>query len=727
MTQTQQAPDSTNPKLSTHGSNVIASAPGSSIGSQSPQSPSQRRPQQGWRGNPIDTPISSQSPQSPSQGRIGLRWRVAIATIIAVAPAAILGSVGYTLLGEAIEQEELNLHQQEVIALSSLLEKFMQERFSDLELLSQSSIFTEAELRNATSPEEKNAALEKFLAAKPIYDHVAVVDLNGIPIASSDPEGVLANTSENDWFKQVLGTRRLVWIQPRQALAGEKALSLIGAAPIFDSQTGEMIYIVRTRMSVADLEQGLPQFSNRTDAFAILNDNGIPFMGSVEEEMRGETLLERLPRLQAIHAEGETFRGILSDRVVGYQAVADIEGYPELNWGAVTVTPANIAFAKIDQLLLILLLALGGTTIAIAVLAYLYLRNLLGVQLRLTEQQTAAMSQQVAKEELQNRALELLMEVRPLQKGDLTVRASVTEDEIGTIADSYNATIGSLRKIVTQVQAAATQVTETTAGSEVSVQELAQEALQQSRELQVALDRIEQMNHSIQLVAGNAREAEAAVQQANQVVVKGDGIMNQTVAGIQGIRETVSETAQKVKHLGESSQQISKVVNLISSFAAQTNLLALNASIEAARAGEEGMGFAVVADEVRALAKQSATATAEIEQLIASIQQETNEVVAAMEASTQQVVSGTELVDETRRSLTEIAAASAEISNIVQAIAQVADEQSKSSTEVAQSIGSVSQIARKTSTQAENVLGSFHNLVEVARELQESVSQFKLK
>ena len=137
--------------------------------------------------------------------------------------------------------------------------------------------------------------------------------------------------------------------------------------------------------------------------------------------------------------------------------------------------------------------------------------------------------------------------------------------------------------------------------------------------------------------------------------------MNRTVDGIMAIRQTVAETAKKVKRLGESSQKISKVVNLISSFADQTNLLALNASIEAAHAGEEGRGFAVVADEVRSLARQSAEATAEIETLVADIQAETNEVLAAMEAGTEQVVTGTKLVDETRKSLNQITVASIQI------------------------------------------------------------------
>ncbi|MGK7872474.1 MAG: methyl-accepting chemotaxis protein [Xenococcaceae cyanobacterium] len=334
--------------------------------------------------------------------------------------------------------------------------------------------------------------------------------------------------------------------------------------------------------------------------------------------------------------------------------------------------------------------------------------------------------QRRAKEQLQQRALELLMEVDPVSQGNLTIRAKVTADEIGTIADSYNATIESLEKIVTQMKTAAEQVATTTSKDEVFMEALSEGALQQTKEISAALLRIQAMTESIRAVAANAQQAEAAVQQATQTVEAGDGAMNRTVEGILAIRETVAETAKKVKRLGESSQKISKVVNLISSFADQTNLLALNASIEAAHAGEEGRGFAVVADEVRSLARQSAEATAEIEALVASIQSETNEVVAAMEAGTEQVAVGTKLVDETRQSLNQIAAASAQIYELVEAIAQATVEQSQDSEAVTQTMAQVAAISDKTSAEATQISNSFKQLLAVAQQLQESVGKFKV-
>jgi methyl-accepting chemotaxis protein PixJ len=334
--------------------------------------------------------------------------------------------------------------------------------------------------------------------------------------------------------------------------------------------------------------------------------------------------------------------------------------------------------------------------------------------------------QKNAKELLQRRALELLIEVDPISKGDLTIRANVTEDEIGTIADSYNATINSLRKIVTQVQTAAKQVTATTSSSEGAVQELSKEALRQTEEIKAALDQIQEMSDSIRAVTQSAQQAEAAVQQATQTVAAGDAAMNRTVDGMMAIRQNVAETSKKVKRLGESSQKISKVVNLIGTFADQTNLLALNASIEAAHAGEQGRGFAVVADEVRTLARQSAQATADIESLVKDIQQETNEVVAAMEAGTEQVVTGTVLVHETRQSLLKITEVSQQISELVGAIATATTAQSQASQMVSTTMTDVAAIANQTSNEATVVSASFKELLALAQELQASASQFKV-
>ena len=337
-----------------------------------------------------------------------------------------------------------------------------------------------------------------------------------------------------------------------------------------------------------------------------------------------------------------------------------------------------------------------------------------------------AEEQKQEKEFLQRRALELLMEVDPVSRGDLTIRANVTADEVGTIADSYNAIIRNLRKLVVEVQGASQSVTHNAASNEISVRSVSNEALKQSESINSALQEIKVMAESSRGVENRAKQAEQGMQVAVSALREGDEAMNRTVEGISEIRETVSETAKKVKRLGETSQKISRIVNLISNFAAQTNLLALNAAIEAARAGEEGRGFSVVAEEVRDLAEQSATSTAEIEQLVEEIQSQTNEVVAAMETGTEQVVTGTKLVQNAREKLNQIAMVSKQVNSIVREIAIAANTQTKTSDHMGETMQGIAAIATETSKQSEDVARSFSELLQVAQDLQVSVSQFKV-
>jgi methyl-accepting chemotaxis protein PixJ len=334
--------------------------------------------------------------------------------------------------------------------------------------------------------------------------------------------------------------------------------------------------------------------------------------------------------------------------------------------------------------------------------------------------------QRIAKEKLQHRALELLMEVEPINRGDLTVRAKITSDEIGTLADSYNSIVENLSKIIIQVQAAAQQVTTTTNSNQAIARSLSEDALHQSEAIATVLDRIQIINDSIAAVASNAQQAEESVREANQTVETSDAAMNRTVIGMTAITETVAETANKIECLGESSQEISKVVTLISNFAAQTKMLAFNASIEASRAGQEGKGFGIVAEEIRTLAQQSAEAVAEIERLVATIQRETQEVIKAMKVGTQQVIAGTESVDETRLSLNQIKTVSDRISNLVVAIAQATLSQSSDSKIVTEKMLEVGTIANKTATETTQVLNSSQELMKIASDLQTNTSQFKV-
>ncbi len=344
-----------------------------------------------------------------------------------------------------------------------------------------------------------------------------------------------------------------------------------------------------------------------------------------------------------------------------------------------------------------------------------------------TSAEAIAVEQRGQKELLEDQLLNLLNEVEGATRGDLTVRAEVTTGEIGTVADFFNAIVESLREIVTSVKHATDKVNISINENEGAIRQLAEEAGKQNTEIVSTLDSVQQMTLSIQSVADSAGLAAQVARKASTSAQAGEMAMERTVFSIINLRDTIAQTAKKVKNLGQASQQISKVTTLINQIALQTNVLAINASIEASRAGEEGRGFAVVAEEVGELATKAAAATKEIEQVLENIQQQTSEVVRAMQLGSTQVNEGTHLVENTKQSLSEILQVSRQIDELVQVISHSTVSQAKTAQAVTQLMQGLAINSEETAASSHKVSKSLKRTVEVAQQLQTSVGTFKVR
>ena len=326
----------------------------------------------------------------------------------------------------------------------------------------------------------------------------------------------------------------------------------------------------------------------------------------------------------------------------------------------------------------------------------------------------------------QEAIMRLLDEMGSLAEGDLTVKATVTEDMTGAIADSINFAVEQLRTLVTTINDTSVQVASSAQETQATAMHLAEAAEHQAQEINSATDRINEIAASINQVSRNSADSAEVAQRSVQIATNGAGVVRQTIAGMDSIRDQIQETSKRIKRLGESSQEIGSIVELINDISEQTNILALNAAIQAASAGEAGRGFAVVADEVQRLAERSSNATKRIESLVQTIQADTNEAVSSMEQTTSEVVAGARLAEDAGTALGEIEKVSADLSGLIQGISTAAAQQSSAATGITQTMNTIQSITAQTSQGASQTAESVGILAQLAADLRRSVADFKL-
>jgi twitching motility protein PilJ len=326
----------------------------------------------------------------------------------------------------------------------------------------------------------------------------------------------------------------------------------------------------------------------------------------------------------------------------------------------------------------------------------------------------------------QQAILRLMNELSDLADGDLTIRATVSEDITGAIADSVNYTTDELRKLVSRVTTASLQVERATAEAGNVTKELLSATQKQASEIRDAGGAVELMTRSIQEVDTSAAQSAEVARRTLEVTEQGTLAVQKSVSSMDGIREQIQDTAKRIKRLGESSQEIGEIVDLISDITEQTNVLALNAAIQAASAGEAGRGFAVVAEEVQRLAERSAEATKQIGMLVKTIQGDTQEAVSAMEKSTQGVVDGAELSNAAGQALHEIETSTRELADLVNSISVSTQVQTDMANEVVEYMGDILKITEQASVSTQRTNASVAELESLASELNSSVAGFKL-
>ncbi len=312
----------------------------------------------------------------------------------------------------------------------------------------------------------------------------------------------------------------------------------------------------------------------------------------------------------------------------------------------------------------------------------------------------------------------LIEHIARLSQGQFANRVDASRaDELGRLAVAANTLRDFLAETFNDLQQSAGNLDSASGELNTISTLMAQGAGEQfSRTDQVATA-MHEMSATAQEVARHAGDAAHAADAADHAAQQGEAVMQSTIHSITAIRSEITSTAEVVRRLEGDSERIGKVLDVIRGIAEQTNLLALNAAIEAARAGEAGRGFAVVADEVRTLAQRTAESTAEIHQIIDSVQTGALNAVRAIESGQQRSEQGVEQVTEAGRMLQNITEAVEAIRDMNRQIATAAEEQTAVAEDISRNLTEITSIATTNQQHVERTQAASQNLHNLSLQL----------
>ncbi|WP_297475766.1 methyl-accepting chemotaxis protein [Ferrovum sp.] len=313
------------------------------------------------------------------------------------------------------------------------------------------------------------------------------------------------------------------------------------------------------------------------------------------------------------------------------------------------------------------------------------------------------------------------------QTGDFTMRAEVhSEDEIGQTSRAFNDLMANLQQSFRQVHEGIEKLAESSHGLSLSSHQVATGSSHQSEATAAMAATVEQIVVSINHISEGSQEAMKLSRHSGELSEQGSKIIHRASEEMKRIADVAKATAQSIENLGKQSTKISSIVEVIKEIADQTNLLALNAAIEAARAGELGRGFAVVADEVRKLSERTSLATAEVAQMIDTMQQASKISVDSMATMVNQVHEGVKLAEQAGEAINQIKTGSGQTADTVGEISTALNEQTAASNDIATHIEKISQLTERNSIAAETAADAAGHLERLADDMQTTINRFKI-
>ncbi|MCK8826814.1 methyl-accepting chemotaxis protein [Natroniella acetigena] len=613
--------------------------------------------------------------------KFNLKQKILIFMILLVTiPLSIYGAITYNREANNIETQIEDRNEALVNELALRIEDAMIANRERLEMT--------ANLEDITSmdPERQRNALVELEAANPSYEMVFVLDQDGTFINDglTDTGLIGDDLSDREYFQRAIQGES-VFSDSLISLQTDEPSSTI-AVPIEDGM--ETVGVLSVTINF-DALQDISDNFNEDGAYAYITDSE----GTMVAHPNVEGRVLNQSNVSDISIVGEALEGRSGvDRYYNDEGIEMLGAYSainELDWVVVIQNDTETAFSQVDDILYQTIIILI-ISIILAVIAANWMAN-----------------------NISNPIEKLVTNMQKVAKGNLNARADIErDDELGELAENFNQMVTEEAEIVADI----IDVTETLASSGEELSALAEEA---SGNVETTAGSMQQMSAGIEEVSATTEKMNDFAEETAVNAEEGQVKIEEAVSEMRIIKETVSRAVKSINDLGDSSDQIGEIIELITNIAEQTNLLALNAAIEAARAGEHGQGFAVVAEEIRQLAEETTAATDKISGLVEQTQSEANNAISAVKAGADEVEQGEEIINQAGVAFNQIVEAINDTTAQLQDTTAVIQQLAVGSDEVVKATDEITTVT-------DEVTNSSVDLTELAEELNQLVNKFEV-